>query len=94
MSLQENQLNRQYEIQPFFLTALLISCRYLISCKNMNKNTEKQIVATLTERQELAIVILIGAGVITREKMTPELDKEYRVSLTLALYTGRKILIE
>ena len=60
----------------------------------MNKNSEKQPVATLSERQEWAIVINGGAGVITREKMTPELDKEYRASLSLALNTGRKILIE
>lgn len=60
----------------------------------MNNNKDKQTVATLSERQEWAIVIHGGAGVITREKMTPELDKEYRASLTLALYTGRKILIE
>jgi len=60
----------------------------------MNKNSEKQPVATLSERQEWAIVIHGGAGVITREKMTPELDKEYRASLSLALNTGRKILIE
>lgn len=60
----------------------------------MNKTIDKQSAASFSERQEWAIVIHGGAGVITREKMTPELDKEYRASLTLALNTGRKILIE
>lgn len=82
------------KFKPFILTALLFSSGCLISCKNMNNIKDKQTVATLSERQEWAIVIHGGAGVITREKMTPELDKEYRASLTLALYTGRKILIE
>lgn len=44
------------------------------------------------QKQEWAIAIHGGAGVITRDKMTPELDREYRAALTMALNTGRKIL--
>jgi len=80
--------------KPLILAVLFISCVFLISCKNMNKTIDKQSATSFSERQEWAIVIHGGAGVITREKMTPELDKEYRASLTLALNTGRKILIE
>ncbi|HEY5471530.1 MAG TPA: isoaspartyl peptidase/L-asparaginase [Bacteroidales bacterium] len=80
--------------KPLILAALFISVMFLISCKNMNRPNDKLSPASLSERQEWAIVIHGGAGVITREKMTPELDKEYRASLTLALNIGRKILIE
>jgi L-asparaginase / beta-aspartyl-peptidase len=80
--------------KPIILTTFLFFCGCLISCKNMSTKTDIKTVETLAERQEWSIVIHGGAGVITREKMTPELDKEYRASLNLALYTGKKILIE
>ena len=35
-----------------------------------------------------------GAGGISRENITPEMDKEYRASLLIALNTGKKILAE
>ena len=66
----------------------------LFSCKNEKKTTGQKSVITSVERQEWAIVIHGGAGVITREKMTPELDREYRASLTEAINTGKKILAE
>ncbi len=46
------------------------------------------------KQQEWAIAIHGGAGVITREKMTPELDKEYREGLNKALQTGKNILAD
>ena len=43
-------------------------------------------------QQAWAIVIHGGAGVITRDRMTPEMDSLYRAALTVALDTGRNIL--
>jgi beta-aspartyl-peptidase (threonine type) len=64
----------------------------LSSCKNEKKTTYQQSVNTVVIKQEWAIVIHGGAGVITRDKMTPEIDKEYRTALTEAMITGKKIL--
>ena len=64
------------------------------SCKADKKVTSGKSLTASMEKQEWAIVIHGGAGVITREKMTPELDKEYRASLTEAINTGKKILAE
>jgi L-asparaginase / beta-aspartyl-peptidase len=72
----------------------LISGIFLFSCKNDNKATEKQSVATDGKKQEWAIVVHGGAGSITKEKMTQEMDAEYRAALAEALNKGRKILAE
>jgi beta-aspartyl-peptidase (threonine type) len=76
-----------------YILAVLFSGLSISSCNNF-KNNEKQIVKPLAGRQEWAIVIHGGAGVITRDKMTPEMDKEYRAALTVALNVGKKILID
>jgi L-asparaginase / beta-aspartyl-peptidase len=65
-----------------------------ISCINVSKASDKNSTGNSDKRQEWAIVIHGGAGVITREKMTPELDKEYRESLSAAMNVGKKILSE
>jgi beta-aspartyl-peptidase (threonine type) len=80
--------------KPFIVAALLFSGACVISCKNMNKPVDKQAVISSVVNQKWALVIHGGAGVITRDKMTPELDKEYRAALNGALGAGRKILIE
>lgn len=64
----------------------------LVSCKNDKKISAYQSVTAILEKQEWAIVIHGGAGGISRESITPELDKEYRASLLAALDAGRKIL--
>ena len=46
------------------------------------------------ERLAWAIVIHGGAGGMTKENLSPELDKEYRASLSLAINTGKKILAD
>jgi len=61
------------------------------SCKTDRKNNSVQTSASVN-RQEWAIVIHGGAGGISRDNITPELDKEYRAGLLTALNTGRKIL--
>jgi L-asparaginase / beta-aspartyl-peptidase len=72
--------------------AILIFGTGLFSCKNGKKSTDQNPVVTAVAKQEWAIVIHGGAGVITREKMTPEMDKEYRAALAEAMNTGKKIL--
>ena len=47
-----------------------------------------------SQKQEWAIVIHGGAGGITKENITPEMDKEYRAALLFALNTGKKVLSE
>lgn len=64
------------------------------NCKNNTQANKGNLSESSPMKQEWAIVIHGGAGVITRDKMTPELDKEYRVKLTEALNTGKRILIE
>jgi L-asparaginase / beta-aspartyl-peptidase len=64
------------------------------NCKNNTQANKENLSESSAMKQEWAIVIHGGAGVITRDKMTPELDKEYRVKLTEALNTGKRILIE
>ncbi len=48
--------------------------------------------ASDNEKPEYALVIHGGAGTITPDKLTPELDKEIRGTLLKALSTGQEIL--
>jgi beta-aspartyl-peptidase (threonine type) len=75
-----------YSLFTFFLM--------LFSCKTDKKTTSGQSISASTQKQEWAIVIHGGAGGMTRENLTPELDKEYRASLSLAINTGKKILAD
>lgn len=77
-------------IVSFFLTSVLI----LSSCGTDKKAKSNQSLKSSANKQEWAIVIHGGAGGITRESITPELDKEYRAGLQLAINTGKKILSE
>ena len=76
------------------IAAFMIFGISLFSCKNEKKTTDQQSIIPSVERQEWAIVIHGGAGVITRDKMTPEMDKNYRIALAEAMNTGKKILAE
>jgi beta-aspartyl-peptidase (threonine type) len=77
-----------------FIYALLILTLTLFSCKTDNKTTAKSSIDSLAQKQEWAIVIHGGAGGISRESITPELDKEFRAGLQVALATGKKILAD
>jgi beta-aspartyl-peptidase (threonine type) len=66
----------------------------LFSCRESKKSVSLQSVKSSETRQEWAIVIHGGAGGITKENITSEMDKEYRTSLMAALNIGRKILNE
>jgi L-asparaginase / beta-aspartyl-peptidase len=72
----------------FLLIVIFLTLLFSPSCINEKKSS----VPVSEKRQEWAIVIHGGAGVITREKMTPEMDKDYRASLKIALDAGKKIL--
>jgi hypothetical protein len=82
------------KLKLLFFTVILISGTVLNSCKNEKKSGDQKPVNTSVVRQEWAIVIHGGAGVLTRAQMSPEMDKEYREALTAALNTGKKILAE
>lgn len=76
------------------LSFLIIVISLLTSCKNIIKSSDNKKVAIAEKKLEWAIVIHGGAGVITRDKMTPEMDAEYRLALGAALDTGKRILIK
>lgn len=65
---------------------------FIISCCNTKRVPVSQ--AAPAENKEWAIVIHGGAGTMSRDKMTPEMDKEYRAALTEALEAGKKILTQ
>lgn len=75
-------------------TVFLIFGIVLFSCKSEKKTTDQQSVNSSVERQEWAIVIHGGAGAMAKDKMTPEMDKEFRAALAEAMNTGKKILSE
>ena len=64
------------------------------SCKNATKTTVNQLSSSSSERQNWAIVIHGGAGSMTRDKISPELDADYRKALSEALERGKSILKE
>jgi beta-aspartyl-peptidase (threonine type) len=76
------------------LSALLIFGVTFFSCKTDKKPSSIQGKSVIGQKQEWAIVIHGGAGGMTKESLTPELDKEYRASLQVALTAGKKILSE
>lgn len=67
---------------------------FVISCNNPSQTNDNQSDNNVTRSQEWAIVIHGGAGAISVENLTTEMDKEYRAALSEALNTGRKILSE
>jgi L-asparaginase / beta-aspartyl-peptidase len=76
------------------ITSFLIVILTLFSCKTDKKTSSGQSISASSQKQEWAIVIHGGAGGITRENITPAMDKEYRAALLFALNTGKKILSE
>jgi beta-aspartyl-peptidase (threonine type) len=79
--------------QTGFLTIIVFGL-FFLSCNNPKTTDLSRTDESVKVRQEWAIVIHGGAGVITREKMTPSMDKEYRASLEIAMNVGKKILME
>lgn len=78
-----------YQKNFFAVFMLVLLCFY--SCNQPKKATSQESTKH-AKKLEWAIALHGGAGVITREKMTPEMDKEYRRSLHAALEVGKDIL--
>jgi beta-aspartyl-peptidase (threonine type) len=76
------------------LTTFLILFLILLSCNTGKKASPAQTATDAVKKQEWAIVIHGGAGGMTRENITPEIDKQYRESMTAAISAGKKILSE
>jgi len=74
------------------ITVLIFTSLLIFSCSNAKKSDNSKSGKISDTMQEWAIVIHGGAGTITREKMTTELEKEYRSALAEALNKGKKIL--
>jgi beta-aspartyl-peptidase (threonine type) len=62
-------------------------------CNNIGKKSEPVPDASIVNKQEWAIVVHGGAGAMSKDKMTPEMDSLYRASLQQALGIGKQILI-
>ena len=79
-------------MKPMFFKSLFLSLIVIISlsCNNNTRNVNEQ----GSPQKEWALVIHGGAGVITRDLMTPERDSAYRQVLLEALETGANILSE
>ena len=75
------------------LTVIIASGLFIASCANKNQLSDKQSVEAAS-KQDWAIVIHGGAGAMSTENLSPELDREYRAALTDALNAGKKILAE
>jgi len=73
-------------ITTLLLIFIFTSCSH--TSKTLSGGSEKDSV----RKKEWAIVIHGGAGTISREKMVPGMDAEYRTALSEALETGKKIL--
>jgi beta-aspartyl-peptidase (threonine type) len=76
-----------------FLTVIIAAGLFNASCVNKNQLSEKQTVEAIS-KQDWAIVIHGGAGAMSTENLSPELDREYRAALAAALNIGKKILAE
>jgi beta-aspartyl-peptidase (threonine type) len=76
------------------LSSLLIFILTLFSWKTDKETTSGKYIKAYDQKQSWAIVIHGGAGGITRDNLSPEMDKEYRAALLVALNTGKKILKE
>jgi beta-aspartyl-peptidase (threonine type) len=75
-------------------SSLFVIILTLFSCKADKKHSVDYSKEASGPKQEWAIVIHGGAGGMTKENLSPELDKEYRASLSVALNTGKKILAD
>jgi beta-aspartyl-peptidase (threonine type) len=75
-------------------SGLIIFYVFLISSVSLFFYYDVQSTHKPAKRPDWAIVIHGGAGSISRDNMTKEMDAEYRKALNEALETGRKILSE
>ena len=76
----------------FMILSLAVLAVWLVSCKNPGNSPGDRTKNVELPRQEWAIAIHGGAGSLTEDKMSPELEQQYRDALKEALDTGKKIL--
>jgi beta-aspartyl-peptidase (threonine type) len=76
------------------LSTLLIVVLTFFSCRTEKKRDQRSSVSASIPKQAWAIVIHGGAGGMSRDNTTPEVDKEYRAALSQAMSVGKKILAE
>ncbi len=62
-------------MKPKLITSFLILFLILLSCNTGKKASPEQTATDAVKKQEWAIVIHGGAGGMTRENITPEIDK-------------------
>jgi beta-aspartyl-peptidase (threonine type) len=82
------------KLKLIFFNIFILILLSLYSCRNTKKDSDQNRLNNVVSKQEWAIVVHGGAGTMSKDKMTPEMDKEYRASLEAALNTGKKILSE
>jgi L-asparaginase / beta-aspartyl-peptidase len=80
-------------------TKLILLTFFILVLNLFSCNTDKKSASFVAKeasgaKQEWAIVVHGGAGGMTRENLTPEMEKEYRESLLTAINTGKKILAD
>ena len=76
----------------FLLSLLLLSCNSEHTAEKETVETNEK--STSMEKAEYAIVIHGGAGTITRDRMTDEMEKQYRETLNEVLEQSRRMLAE
>lgn len=76
----------RYVIRALIMTALILPV--FLSCRDSVSTP----VAAAPDGEKWAIVLHGGAGTVTREGLTPELDSAYRQGMKEAMDEGRKIL--
>ncbi len=74
-----------------FLTILISSLLFIWACGRKNQESIK-VTDIQSVKKEWALALHGGAGALSTENLTPEMDKEYRSALNEALATGKKIL--
>ncbi len=82
------------KLRNSFCTGIIIAGLFIISCQKQGKLQDNKLISDSIKKQEWAIVIHGGAGAMSTENLSSELDKEYRAALTDALNAGKKILSE
>lgn len=81
-------------MKPAIITAIIFTASLLGFCKNQPVARQDNSAENIISRQDWAIVLHGGAGAMSRDRMTPEMDSAYRAGLTEALNIGKKILSE
>lgn len=72
--------------------SLMVILFLLTGCNSRQNNSPAEQKEIQPVKQDWAIVVHGGAGVLSKEIMSPEEDKQYRESLTEALNTGVEVL--